>query len=106
MARIAQVASEALGVVAMVNATLPDDPAGLHQVWRLGKKKEPKPDELPSGGYVTCYDVNPAQLKDERSKMPASAKRMRLLFGHRDIASIIYPSSSPSPSAPESNESS
>jgi|ERR1051325_3437119 predicted amidohydrolase len=91
MARIAKVTSEAMpGLVALVNARLPDAPAGLHQIWRIGEKEEWAPAKLPSGGYVTYVDVDTNKLNEDRVKWQTSDDNdTSWLFGQR-YKPVIY----------------
>jgi predicted amidohydrolase len=90
MAKIAKVTSEALGLVAMVNATLPEEPAGLHQIWRLGRKLEPPHQALPSGAaFVTYVDVDTEKLKGDRILKMTKENTTDWLFGSRNIP-VVY----------------
>lgn len=90
MAKIAKVTSEALGLVAMVNATLPEEPAGLHQIWRLGRKLEPPHQALPSGAaFITYVDVETEKLKEDRVQKLSKENTTDWLFGNRNIP-VVY----------------
>lgn len=92
MSEIAKTASKALpGIVAMVNANIPEATAAPISVWDFGKRRDLPIDEkqVPGAG-VSFLDVEYADFQSTRTQWKASARDdMQWLFGRRDGPTVV-----------------
>ncbi|HSY51693.1 MAG TPA: hypothetical protein VLC46_23015 [Thermoanaerobaculia bacterium] len=101
MVSIAKVTSKALpGIVALVNADLPECTAKPCQIAHFGKlAAASKTKKLKSGAIISLLDIDCAEFEKTRNEMKSSEdpkikrmmREMETLFGRRDMPSVRTP---------------